>query len=184
MESAQAWAHLESLYGEEVSMLSQAPQPSKTCTVFLQNQPSVSATITIDTWVSENYLIWSLLASLADSNTPGFTTTFNRHYRPIWNDIQSMVASVTPAERSLLYINPPPFERAVFVFTTPGLDQDLGFVIKSTLYNTRPHNDLLDLLDYLHYAQLSEDIKLYVSLSEDGENSFNIFGDFETTGSK
>lgn len=67
--------------------------------------------LSLNRWVSTEYLIWDLSASLAESNTDlAWTSHFNRHHHADWQRIKAQCEKLADLpDRFLQKIPPPPF---------------------------------------------------------------------------
>ncbi|KAJ5782591.1 hypothetical protein N7457_004365 [Penicillium paradoxum] len=164
MQSADFWDELEELYGEPVDDLTITPRACIRCNVGRAQTPYPWPLIVVNEWISENHLLWSLSASLAETGLDEqWTQTFNASFSEYWTQIQDVINRTEPgAARSLLSIPKPPIEVAFFTHTVGRVNNN--FAIVSTPPDTRAGAGLLNLLGYVYHEGIPLDDHFHVAL--------------------
>jgi hypothetical protein len=167
------WEHVTTLFRGTVDSLRIDPQVSIPCEVILsEDEFAPVANVQVDTWVSENHLIWYLCAKLSESGLyPNWTAVFEAYYRVTYNGYQIRLSWARGPERFLLYFQPPPIQLAVFSYTPAGgnVDDTVNFSIRSTPPTTRPNRDLVNLMNYIHGGEFDiQNGRFHVALYEFG----------------
>jgi hypothetical protein len=166
------WNHVSTLFGGAIDDLQINPQANVFCNVLFGDDENFRwANVNINTWVSENHLLWYLCASLSDSRVnEAWANTFEDYYRVEYGGLSMRLSWARGPERFLLYSRPPPIQLAMFSYTAPGADESetLDFPIRATPATTRPSGDLLRLLNFIYGGQFPATGRFTVTLYEYG----------------
>ncbi|KAJ5356705.1 hypothetical protein N7517_011314 [Penicillium concentricum] len=147
---AHRWEQVAELYGGPAADLQITPQASVRCYVgqFLGTSWPL---VTVNQWINENHIIWTLCAALAaHSRDDDWTRTFENNHRVQWDRIQATVEKAQGVDRFLLDIPPPPLLLAVFRSTSRSLRQN--HAIMATPASVCSNGGLLDLLRFLYHG--------------------------------
>ncbi|KAJ5812853.1 hypothetical protein N7447_009876 [Penicillium robsamsonii] len=147
-DDAHRWNQVAELLGGPVADLQITPQPSVRCYIgqFLGTSWPL---VTVNQWINENHLIWTLCAALAThARDDDWTRTFENNHRAQWDQIQESVEQAQGADRFLLDIPSPPLLLAVFRSTSRSLRQN--HAIMATPASIRSNGGLLDLLRFVY----------------------------------
>ncbi|KAK9852735.1 hypothetical protein MYU51_007927 [Penicillium brevicompactum] len=172
MSHAEIWEQVRELYGgADISILQRPYHLAVPCWVFINDRITMHTSLVIQMFISENHLLWSLCAGLANSHEdPEWTDMFNLYYRAEWERIEAAVAMFPGPERFLLPISPPPLAWAIFRYVGPdrfNVFEDADEIeVRASPANVRHNADLLTLLEYIHSDR-------YLSGSHIGVNLFD-----------
>ncbi|KAJ5347988.1 uncharacterized protein N7506_001241 [Penicillium brevicompactum] len=156
MSHAEIWEQVRELYGgADISILQRPYHLAVPCWVFINDRITMHTSLVIQMFISENHLLWSLCAGLANSHEdPEWTDMFNLYYRAEWERIEAAVAMFPGPERFLLPISPPPLAWAIFRYVGPdrfNVFEDADEIeVRASPANVRHNADLLTLLEYIH----------------------------------
>lgn len=178
MDYAEIWNRLHDSYGgADISVLQRPYQLAVPLWVFVNDRITLHTSLVIEDFISENHLIWSLCAGLADSHDdPEWTEIFNLYYRAEWQRIQTAVAQFPGPERFLLLVGPPPLAFGIFRYVGHdrfNLFEDADIIeVRAAPAGARHNADLLRLLEYINSDTYVSGSHMGVNLVEYGyENS-------------
>ncbi|KAJ5178324.1 uncharacterized protein N7500_001023 [Penicillium coprophilum] len=150
-DDAHQWEQVAELHGgRPVADLRITPQISLRCHVG-QFLGTAWPLVTVDQWINENHLIWTLCAALAAHGQDSYwTRSFEDTHGAQWDQIQASVEQAQGADRFLLAIPPPPLALAVFRNSNRTAGQN--HVITATPAGVPSNGGLLDFLRYVYHG--------------------------------
>ncbi|KAJ5121628.1 uncharacterized protein N7515_009589 [Penicillium bovifimosum] len=174
MAADNTWARVAEVACRSVADLQLAEQPFVTCRVGRENWNRPLASVAINEWINDNYIIWTLGAALAKSGLDTqWTRTFEQQHLAQWIQIHERVAQLEGPARCLLDIPTPPAKQAVF--TARHRRQWRIFTIAQTSQHVRPRPgfQLLTLLDFVHRGGLADNTSFAVVLHIPGRRGLS-----------